>query len=139
VLSGVLADFLIRSLGREDDLWCGVEAVIPVPLHPAKEKSRGFNQARLLAKRLAQQKNIPLMKGHLVKVRPTAAQTSLEARERETNLKGAFQVNTTAGLKGKIVLLVDDVYTTGSTIRECSRVLKKAGVMEVRAVTVVQA
>jgi ComF family protein len=139
VLSGVLADFLIRSLGREEDLWSGVEAVIPVPLHPAKEKSRGFNQARLLAKRLAQQKNIPLTKGRLVKVRPTAAQTSLQARERETNLKGAFQVNKTAGLKGKIVLLVDDVYTTGSTIRECSRVLKKAGVMEVRAVTVVQA
>ena len=139
VLSGVLADFLIRSLGREEDLWSGVEAVIPVPLHPAKERSRGFNQARLLAKRLARQKNIPLMKRRLVKVRPTAAQTSLKARERETNLKGAFQVKRGAGLEGKIVLLVDDVYTTGSTIRECSRALKKAGVKEVRAVTVARA
>lgn len=139
VLSGVLADFLIRSLGREEDLWSGVEAVVPVPLHPDKEKSRGFNQARLLAKRLARQKNIPLMKGRLVKVRPTAAQTSLKARERETNLKGAFQVKRGAGLEGKIVLLVDDVYTTGSTIRECSRALKKAGVKEVRAVTVARA
>lgn len=139
VLSGVLADFLIRSLGREEDLWSGVEAVVPVPLHPAKEKSRGFNQARLLAKRLARQKNIPLVAGRLVKVRPTAAQTSLEAHARETNLKGAFQVKKTGGLEGKIVLLVDDVYTTGSTIRECSRALKKAGIKEVRAVTVAHA
>lgn len=139
VLSGVLADFLIRSLGREEDLWSGVEAVVPVPLHPDKEKSRGFNQARLLAKRLGRQKNIPLMAGRLVKVRPTAAQTSLGVREREINLKGAFQVKKTAGLKGKVVLLVDDVYTTGSTIRECGRALRKAGIKEVRAVTVAQA
>lgn len=139
VLSGVLAEFLIRSLGREEDLWSGVEAVVPVPLHPAKEKSRGFNQARLLAKRLARQKNIPLLEGRLVKVRQTEAQTSLDARARETNLKGAFRVKKSAGVKGKIVLLVDDVYTTGSTIRECSRALKKAGVKEVRAVTVARA
>jgi len=139
VLSGVLADFLIRSLGREEDLWSGVEAVVPVPLHPAKEKSRGFNQARLLAKRLAKHKNIPLQAGRLVKVRRTDAQTSLDARARATNLKGAFEVRKNAGIKGKIVLLVDDVYTTGSTIRECSAVLKKAGVEEVRAITVAQA
>jgi ComF family protein len=139
VLSRILADFLIRSLGREEDLWSGVEAVIPVPLHPAKEKSRGFNQARLLAGRLARHKNIRLLEGRLVKVRATAAQTSLEARERAINLKGAFQIKKSVGLEGKVVLLVDDVYTTGSTIRECSRALKKAGVKEVRAVTIARA
>jgi ComF family protein len=139
VLSKVLAEFLMRSLGQDEDLWFGVEAVVPVPLHPAKEKSRGFNQARLLAKRLAKHKNIPLLEGRLVKVRQTETQTSLDARTRETNLKGAFQVKKSAGIKGKIVLLVDDVYTTGSTIRECSAALKKAGVEEVRAVTVAQA
>jgi predicted amidophosphoribosyltransferase len=79
------------------------------------------------------------MAGRLTKVRPTAPQTSLQARERETNLKGAFQVKKTPGLEGKIVLLVDDVYTTGSTIRECVKALHKAGVKEVRAVTVAQA
>ena len=139
VLSRVLADFIIRSLDREDDLWSGVEAFVPVPLHPAKERRRGFNQARLLAGRLARQKNIPLLEGRLVKVRPTPAQTSLEARERKTNLEGAFQIKRSVGLKGKIVLLVDDVYTTGSTIRECSRALRKAGVKEVRAVTIARA
>jgi ComF family protein len=139
VLSGVLAEFVIRSLAREEDIWSGVEAVVPVPLHPAKEKSRGFNQARLLAKRLAKCRNLPLLEGRLVKVRRTEAQTSLDARARETNLKGAFQVKKSAGIKGKVVLLVDDVYTTGSTIGECSAALKKAGVREVRAVTVAQA
>jgi ComF family protein len=139
VLSRVLADFVSQCLDREDDLWSGVQAVVPVPLHPAKEKSRGFNQAVLLAKALARRRDIPLLEGRLVKVRPTAAQTSLQAGERETNLRGAFRVRKAAGLRGKIVLLVDDVYTTGSTIRECSLALKKAGVKEVRAVTVARA
>jgi ComF family protein len=139
VLSRFLADFVIRSLGREEDLWSGVQAVVPVPLHPSKERSRGFNQAVLLAKELARKQEIPLLKGRLVKVRPTAAQTSLKAGERETNLRGAFRVKNAAGLKGKVVLLVDDVYTTGSTVRECSLVLKKAGVKEVRAVTIARA
>lgn len=139
VLSEFLADFLFRSLGREEDLWSDVEAVVPVPLHPAKERSRGYNQAQLLAARLAQKKKIPILKGRLVKVRPTAAQTSLDGRARETNLKGAFRVKRSSGIKGRIVLLVDDVYTTGSTIRECSRVLREAGAKEVRALTVARA
>lgn len=139
VLSRVLAEFVGRSLAGDDEVWSGVEAIVPVPLHPAKEKNRGFNQAGLLAKRLAKRKNLPLLEGRLAKVRQTEAQTSLDARARETNLKGAFQVKKSAGIKGKIVLLVDDVYTTGSTIRECSATLKKAGAKEVRAVTVAQA
>jgi ComF family protein len=105
-------------------------------MHPAKEKSRGFNQAALLARRLAEKRDIRLLKKCLVKVRPTAAQTSLDGRARETNLRGAFQVRRSARIKGKTVLLVDDVYTTGSTIRECSLALRRAGAREVRAVTV---
>jgi ComF family protein len=139
VLSRALANFVVKSLDREEDLWSGVEAVVPVPLHPAKEKSRGFNQARLLAKKLAAEKRLPLLAGNLKKVRPTAAQTSLEARARESNLRGAFRVARSAGVAGKIILLVDDVYTTGSTIRECSTTLKKAGAREVRALTVARA
>ena len=139
VLSGFLADFLTESLEREEDLWSGVDALVPVPLYPAKEKSRGFNQALLLARRLAKKKRLPILKRCLVKVRPTAAQTSLDGRAREANLRGAFQARRSSRLRGKVVLLVDDVYTTGSTIRECSRTLKEAGVKEVRAVTIARA
>jgi competence protein ComFC len=139
VLAGALGDFIIRSLGREEGLWSGLEAIVPIPLHPAKERKRGFNQARLLARRLSQWTNVPLVNRRLVKVRPTPAQTSLEALARERNLKAAFRVRKPAGLAGKVVLLVDDVYTTGSTLRECSRELRRAGVKEVRAVTLAHA
>lgn len=139
VLARTLADFVLRGPGGEADLWSGIEAVVPVPLHPAKEKRRGFNQAALLAKALAGRMGLPVVNGHLIKTRPTAAQTSLQAGERETNLRGAFRVRKAAGLAGKVVLLVDDVYTTGSTLRECSRTLKRAGVEEVRAVTIARA
>jgi ComF family protein len=139
VLSRALADFVLRGLGAEGDLWAGIEAVVPVPLHRARQKSRGFNQAALLAKALAGRMSLPLVKRRLVKTRPTPTQTSLQAGKRETNLRGAFRVRKAAELEGRIVLLVDDVFTTGSTIRECSRTLKKAGVKEVRAVTVARA
>ncbi len=139
ILARSLGDFIIRTVGGEEDLWSGLEAIIPVPLHPAKERKRGFNQARLLARRLAQRTDIPLLNGRLVKVRPTPAQTSLEAHERETNLRGVFRVRKPAGVAGKTVLLVDDVCTTGTTLRECSRALRKAGVKEVRAVTIAHA
>jgi competence protein ComFC len=134
-----LGDFIIRSLGREEDLWSGLDAIVPVPLHPAKERRRGFNQARSLARRLAQRTRVPLVHKHLQKVRPTPAQTSLEARDRGTNLKGAFRVRKPSAVAGKVVLLVDDVCTTGSTLGECSRTLRLAGAREVRAVTVARA
>lgn len=139
VLARTLADFVLRGPGGAADLWSGIEAVVPVPLHPAKERKRGFNQAALLARELAGRMGRPVVNKRLIKTRPTSAQTSLQAKERETNLSGVFRVRKAGGLEGKAVLLVDDVYTTGSTLRECSRTLRKAGVEEVRAVTIARA
>jgi competence protein ComFC len=139
VLGHWLGDLLAESLGNEEDLWEGVDAVVPVPLHPRKEKKRGFNQAQVLAKRLAKHKSLSLLEHRLIKVANIPAQTSLEAEEREKNVRGAFRIKKARDLEKRIVLLVDDVYTTGSTLRECSLVLKKAGATEVRAVTVAQA
>lgn len=116
-----------------------MDTIIPVPLHRRRENKRGYNQAALLARRLAGLKGIPWADNRLVKVRNNPAQTSLDAEEREANVKGAYEVKRPEGLKGKTVLLIDDVFTTGATIRECSRVLKRAGVREVRAITVAQA
>jgi ComF family protein len=139
VLGNWLGDLLAENLGSEEDLWEGVDALIPVPLHPKKERKRGFNQAQVLAKRLAAHKSLSLLERRLIKVANVPAQTSLEAGERAKNVRGAFRIRKAKDLEGKIVLLVDDVYTTGSTLRECSLVLKKAGAKEVRAVTVAQA
>jgi ComF family protein len=139
VLGLDLGDFLCRSLAAEDDLWLGLDAVIPVPLHRKKLKTRGFNQAEVLAGRIARARKVELLGRRLVKVRNTPAQTTLEGKERDQNVRGAYRVRRAGDVKGKTVLLVDDVFTTGSTIRECSRTLKQAGVVEVRAVTLARA
>lgn len=139
MLGSHLAEFVYKGLGREEKLWWETDFIIPVPLHPEKEKKRGFNQAGLLARELATRTQIKLVEDQLVKVRRTLAQTSLEAKGREKNLKGAFEVRNKEKIKDKIVLLVDDVFTTGSTLQACSLALRKAGALEVRALTVAQA
>jgi len=139
VLGKDLARFAFTALGKEEDLWWGVEAVVPIPLHPKREKKRGFNQAQVLARELARLKGLGLLEKQLVKVKNVPPQTSIEREEREKNVQGAFQVVKRKTIEGKILLLIDDVYTTGSTIRECSAVLREAGAREVRALTLAQA
>jgi ComF family protein len=139
VLSKSLATFVLQTLGREVSLWWEVDCIVPVPLSQEKQKLRGFNQASELSRELARRKNIEIIEGQLIKVKNTPPQTSLEASERRKNLLGAFEVVNHQRIKGKTVLLVDDVYTTGSTLQECSLVLKRAGALEIRALTVAQA
>lgn len=139
VLSKPLAAFVLKTAGNEESLWWGVDCVVPVPLFPLKKKKRGFNQAAEIGRELAKHKDLDFVDGHLVKIKNTVAQTSLEASERRKNLRGAFAVIRGQSFEGKTVLLVDDVFTTGSTIQECSSALKKAGALEVRALTIAQA
>jgi len=126
-------------LKGEEGLWQKIDALVPVPLHPKRRRRRGFNQAQAIAEELEKTKGIKVAKGILVKVKNVPAQTSLEAEDREKNVIGAFRVAKEDQVKRKRLLLIDDVYTTGATIRECSRVLKKAGAKEVKAMTVAQA
>jgi competence protein ComFC len=139
VLGKALAEFALKALGEEEVLWWGLDGIIPVPLFPEKERLRGFNQASVVAKEMAKRKNIVFLENRLVKVKNTPPQTSLEAADRQKNLRGAFAVLNLDGIKGKRILLVDDVFTTGSTLQECSFVLMKAGALEVRALTIAQA
>jgi ComF family protein len=134
-----LSRFVFESLKKEDGLWWDLEAIIPVPLHPKRLRERGFNQALVIAKELSKLKKIPLKNKILKKVMNVAAQTSLEREERIKNVRGVYRVTKNAEIKGKVILLVDDVYTTGSTLKECSAELKKAGAKEVRAITIAQA
>jgi ComF family protein len=139
VLGKDFARLMNRTLGKEDSIWWEVSVIIPVPLHKKRKKERGFNQAQGIAEELARLKSIELDEGVLVKVKNVPPQTFLEIEERAKNVSGAFRVVNEKKIKGKIVLLVDDVYTTGSTVKECSLVLREAGAKEVRVLTLAQA
>jgi competence protein ComFC len=139
VLGKELARLVYHALGEEEEIWWNVDAIVPVPLHPKRRKERGFNQAQVIAKELARIKGIELADRLLVKTKNVPPQTSLRVEERAKNVSGAFGVVEGKEIKGRCMLLVDDVYTTGSTIRECSSVLRNAGVKEVKALTVAQA
>jgi ComF family protein len=139
ILGKDLARFMLNSLGRVEEIWWGLDALVPVPLHPKRKRQRGFNQALLLARELAREKEIQLLKKSLVKIKNRPPQTLVQSQERGKNIKGAFGVNNEEKIKDKVVLLVDDVFTTGATITECSVTLIEAGAREVRAVTVAQA
>ena len=110
--------------------------LIPVPLYKSREKWRGFNQAEELAKHISRHFNIPLEKEVLLKTKKTKEQVRLKKAERARNIIGAFQIKHPQRIKDKGVFLVDDVFTTGSTMEECARVLKQSGAKEVWGITV---
>jgi ComF family protein len=106
------------------------DLVVPIPLHRKKLKERGFNQAELLARVIATHFGLKLVKNNLQRVKATKSQTSLSKKKRIENIKGAFQFRNKGKFQAKKILLVDDVYTTGTTVREAARVLKKAKARE---------
>lgn len=112
-----------------------VDAVCPVPLYPARQRERGYNQAAILASALARRLNRPFWAGALRRVRPTDTQTHLTARQRISNVAHAFESSRRARLSGKSLLLVDDVMTTGATVSACAQALKRSGCRSVYVVT----
>jgi len=122
-----LAVLLGRLLGaylERDPL--PVEAIVPVPLHPKRLRERGYNQSALLARQLGERTGLPVLEGSLLRVRETAPQVELSARERKENVRGAFSC-ADERLAGKRVLLIDDVCTTGATLEACSIALAQQG------------
>ena len=124
-----------RVLG---ELWAGhalplrPDCLVPVPLHRTRLRARGYNQALELARMLARHHHLALRPGLLRRVRATSAQTELDAKTRRRNVRGAFEARTGTGLPAHVAL-IDDVMTTGATLSECARVLKRAGVQRVEA------
>lgn len=112
--------------------------LVPVPLHPRRQRQRGFNQAELLGQILAKKFDWSVQTELLVRSRSTKPQVSLRRRERWPNIRGAFKLNprVTDNLKSATHLIFDDVWTTGSTLKECGRVLKRNGVKQVWGLTV---
>lgn len=111
------------------------DAIVPVPLHPRRLGWRGFNQAEELAKALSRRSGLPVIRA-LRRLKDTAAQVAMGRRERRSNVRGAFGLAGSGTYRDTRILLVDDVLTTGSTIDECARQLRRAGAMSVHAITV---
>jgi ComF family protein len=131
-LARPLSRLLIRGIG---DLHGppSVDVVVPIPLHPDRLREREFNQAALLARPLAAHLKIPFMIDLLDRVLPTPQQVGLNKEERAKNVRRAFSVRGSDRIAGTRVLLVDDVFTTGATLNEAAKVLKKKGAKEVVA------
>ena len=126
--------------GLETAIPPGTIAVIPVPLHARKQAQRGFNQSEITAqsalKQLARPERFELCGNALVRQRETASQIGLTRHQRRENMRGAFAVAREREIKDRHVLLVDDVFTTGTTVSECARVLRRAGTAQVWVATV---
>jgi ComF family protein len=108
---------------------------MPVPLHRTRLRSRGFNQALLLAYGISERFGVPLCYDNLARIRPTRPQVELTVRERAENVRGAFGLQRPGEVAERKVLLIDDVFTTGATMNECARVLKDAGAASVTVLT----
>jgi ComF family protein len=115
------------------------DLIIPVPLHSKRLRERGFNQALLLVKELSRRTRIPYSKRLLQKRILTPPQVNLSGGEREKGVRGSFHIQRDEEIEGKSILLVDDVYTTGATVNECSKVLLKAGAERVDVLTIAHA
>jgi ComF family protein len=126
-LADALGDLMWAALRQPPD----VDLIMPVPLHPSRLREREFNQSLLLADRLNRRLRLPLSHTNLVRLRRTEPQTELSRAERLKNLRKAFAVLRPGEVADKRVLLVDDVMTTGTTVNECAKALRKAGAADV--------
>ncbi len=116
-----------------------VDLIVPVPLHPKRLRWRGFNQSVLLGRELSRAFDLPLDPFVLKRKVETPPQTQLSEEERHKNVRGAFLMNPEKSIENRSVLLLDDVYTSGATVNECSRCLKRAGANEVYVLTLARA
>ena len=129
-LGELMADYLLEY---HEELLVKTDVMLSVPLHPKKEKFRGFNQTHILCEKISEKAGLVFQKVGLERKRETIAQSELGPEERKRNLKDAF--GTTMDFTGKRVLLVDDIFTTGTTCNECAKELYRAGAKEVMVFT----
>lgn len=134
VFSKLLYDFALK-----ENLLDGIDLVIGVPVTKKVRSTRGFNQIDLLASFLVEKARIPYDKSSLVKIKETKFQHNLNAEERLYNLEGVFSLSQEASLKDKRVLLVDDICTTGITLKEAIKVIKLGETKEIRGLTLARA
>ena len=133
-LAAPLGRMMARALPRSERF----DAVVPMPLHWRRQWSRGFNQSELLARRVAAHAGIPVVKA-LKRTRATPPQAGLTSAQRRDNVAGTFRVTSVEKVRGRYLLLIDDVMTTGATLSACSAALKRAGAARVSVLTLARA
>lgn len=110
--------------------------IIPIPLHPKRKRFRGFNQSEILAEEISAFLKIPVKNNILVRKKYSRPQVGLDKKQRNKNIQDAFGLDSRLEISGQSVILIDDVYTTGSTMNEAAKVLKKGGVKEVIGIVI---
>ncbi len=125
-LSATMGYLLYEQIKRES-VVPEFDIIVPVPMHPRKRRRRGYNQAELVAKELSTYLGVPVCADLLYKTRMTHPQSRLKREERLHNMEGAFSIHDHNELTGKIILLVDDVVTTGTTLNSCAKILYEKG------------
>jgi ComF family protein len=130
-LGKLMVDYLLKNNEFENEL----DLIIPVPLHKNDLKRRGFNQSVLLGKVIGDYFSIPVRESVLIKKKLTSFQVNLSKKEREKNILRAFSVEKPEEIKGKNILILDDVFTTGATVEECAKELMKARAKNVFVLT----
>lgn len=136
IFKQLIADWVQKNPKVVQDFFEQKMLLIPVPLHSSRLWERGFNQAEQLAKILAEETNCSYQNDWLVRFKKTSRQVGLGRGERQQNLSGAFKVK--KNLAGETIILIDDVFTTGSTLQECAKVLKQAGAKKVLALALLR-
>lgn len=129
----IFASELAQCYGEQIEKW-KIDTIIPVPLHPSRKKRRGFNQAEIIAGALSEYTGIPVVTDVLFRIRKTVPQKNLGRKARKRNMQGAFGVSR-SWIPSDNILLIDDIYTTGSTMEKAAYVLHLAGVQNVYFLT----
>ena len=134
-----LFNLLLDHRHNQAITFSSYDLLIPVPLHKSRLRQRGFNQTVILGNILKKKYHLPLRANILQRTTHTPPQVTLPVKERKANMRNAFKVNEPGSVEGKTILLLDDVYTTGATMNECARILKKSGASRVDGFVIARA
>jgi ComF family protein len=134
-----LLSFLLDHMHNHSITFPSYDLLIPVPLHRSRLRQRGFNQTVILGNILKKKYHLPLHTSILQRIAHTLPQVTLPVKARKVNMQNAFKVKEPRSVEGKTILLLDDVYTTGATMNECARILKKSGASRVDGFVIARA
>lgn len=136
----MLSNFIIKNFILNDkkafQILSDYDIIIPVPISKKRLRERGYNQSELIAKEIARSLKIKLEKGCLYKIKNTIEQSKLDKKQRENNINDVYIIKNKENIVNKKILLLDDIFTTGNTVNECSRVLRQANPSKIGIITI---